>query len=418
MGYADLTHEELAVLVPELMLSGHMIDRSGMPFLIEPFGHDGQTQIAIEEWMGASPVYTRRLREALKVTGDTVEDIFKVLQFDCGAPPQFLDFRYSLTDPYHGEFRNEHCGALIDVEPMGDEYVLAMCHTIQDPTFDATAIATNPKARFRPIHRPPRVPADRQPHCHWSLTIEPDREDLPIPEEATIIGQTEAASVALSPIDPSDDGLTDYTGPLFSDIRFDQWSRSALVRIAEEVAIQHHLLALAFERAVRRHSDTDTSGELMRKQFIGLSGIASARIKNCLKLDFTANGLAELLLLHPALNPVQYTGVTVQLRGVGDGAGVQLRLPADSAATRDRSWMSTIDADHLAPIEAMTVGVDPHWRDISATTASNGDLLIDIGWSDEPARQRDEVTITNLSMGAKWIFEDRGLPLTITPVSR
>jgi hypothetical protein len=69
MGYADLTHEELAVLVPELMLSGHMIDRSGMPFLIEPFGHDGQTQIAIEEWMGASPCAAMACQRPLPQAG-------------------------------------------------------------------------------------------------------------------------------------------------------------------------------------------------------------------------------------------------------------------------------------------------------------------------------------------------------------
>ena len=49
-----------------------------------------------------------------------------------------------------------HCGALMDVEPMGDDFVVAMCHHIEDPTFDATACATNPRARMRPIHRPPR----------------------------------------------------------------------------------------------------------------------------------------------------------------------------------------------------------------------------------------------------------------------
>ena len=47
-----------------------------------------------------------------------------------------------------------------------------MCHTIEDPTFDATAVATNPRAQIRPIHRPPRVPADRHPHCHWTVTID------------------------------------------------------------------------------------------------------------------------------------------------------------------------------------------------------------------------------------------------------
>ena len=33
-----------------------------------------------------------------------------------------------------------------------------MCHDIEDPTFDATAVATNRKAQIRPIHRPPRYP--------------------------------------------------------------------------------------------------------------------------------------------------------------------------------------------------------------------------------------------------------------------
>ena len=51
----------------------------------------------------------------------------------------------------------------MDVEPMGDEYVTAMCHDIEDPTFDATALATNPHAQVRPVHRPPRRPADRTP---------------------------------------------------------------------------------------------------------------------------------------------------------------------------------------------------------------------------------------------------------------
>ncbi|MHC1405371.1 hypothetical protein [Mycobacterium avium] len=245
-----------------------------------------QTQVAIEEWMGASPNYTRRLRHALGVTGDTVEDIFKVLQFDVGAPPQFLDFRYSLIDPNHGEFRNDYCGALIDVEPMGDVWVRAMCHTIQDFTFDATAIATNPKARFRPIHRPPRKPADRTPHCHWSVTIEDSREDLPIPAEAVEVSRCELTALQFDPIDLSDDGLGDYTGPLFSDIRFDQWSRSALVRLAEEVAIQHHLLALAFERSVRRHGGEAKALGLLRRQFTGTAYVGSARIK-------AASGLAS-----------------------------------------------------------------------------------------------------------------------------
>ena len=158
--YADLTRDELALLVPELLLIGHLIDRSGMAWCIEALGREGMAEVAIDEWMAASPIYTpadaagARLRQ-----GDDVITIFKGLQLDIGAPPQFMDFRYTVHDPWHGEFHLDHCGALMDVEPMGEDYVVSMCHDIEDPTFDATAVATNPKAQIRPIHRPPRVAA-------------------------------------------------------------------------------------------------------------------------------------------------------------------------------------------------------------------------------------------------------------------
>ena len=84
--------------------------------------------------------------------------IFKGLQLDVGFPHQFLDVGYDLHDERNGEFWLRSCGALADVIPMGEEFVHGMCHDIEDPTFDATAVATEPRARVRPIHRPPGVP--------------------------------------------------------------------------------------------------------------------------------------------------------------------------------------------------------------------------------------------------------------------
>ena len=157
--YAALSRDELARLVPELLLIGHLIDRSGMAWCIEALGREGMAEVAIDEWMAASPIYTRRMQRALRLCrlrqASDVVTIFKGLQLDIGAPPQFMDFRYTVHDPWHGEFRLDHCGALMDVEPMGEEYVVSMCHDIEDPTFDATAVATNPRAQVRPVHRPP-----------------------------------------------------------------------------------------------------------------------------------------------------------------------------------------------------------------------------------------------------------------------
>ena len=201
--FASLSREQLAILVPELLLIGQMIDRSGMAWCISNFGREEMLQIAIEEWSGASPIYTKRMQRALKYEGDDIPTIFKGLQLDIGAPPQFMDFRYIVHDRWHGEFYLDHCGALLDVEPMGEEYVRGMCHDIEDPTFDATAIATNPKAQMRPIHRPPRAPADRHPHCAWTVIIDeshPDAQGLP---PLAVIEKTRAASWELAPIDPA-----------------------------------------------------------------------------------------------------------------------------------------------------------------------------------------------------------------------
>ncbi len=414
MSYDELAQPELARLVPELLLSGHMIDRSGMGYILAAFGQNGMTEVAIEEWMGASPVYTRRMRTAFGLTGDTVADIFKMMQIDVGAPPQFMDFRYSVIDDCHGEFYLEHCGALIDVEPLGDAAVKQMCHDVEDPTFEATAIATNPRARFVPIHRPPRVPADRHPHCAWTVTIDPENEALPLPEQATVIGATEAANVPLSEIDLTEEGIADYRGPLVDDLQFQQWSRSALTRMAEEVALQHHLLSLSFDLSLRGRCEADRATELLRKQFTGVAGVAAVRLRQCLDVGAGAEGLARVIRLHPALNPLQYTDIAVAVLGTDV---VEVRVPGDSPAMRDRGWVSTIDAAHCEPLEAIGVGVDPHWNRLSARH-DGSDLAVEIRWSQHAAKPRDEVAMTRFSKGAEFDFADRRTPLPLMPIRR
>src|SRR5262247_2745393 len=173
-----LSRRALAVLGREYQLAAHLQDRAGIPQVLARYGAAAMNEIAIAEWMGASPIYTQRMQRALNFHGDDVATIFKGMQFDVGAPHGFLDFRFRILADGSGEFWLPYCGALMDVEPMGERFVVGMCHHIEDPTFDATAVATNPRARMRPLHRPPRVPADREPHCHWRVRIEPDAPPL------------------------------------------------------------------------------------------------------------------------------------------------------------------------------------------------------------------------------------------------
>ena len=389
--FEDLDGATLATLVREYLLCGHLIDRSGMPHVVAALGMDGMRDIAIDEWMGASPIYTNRIKRLLGIGGDGVETIFKCMQVDIGAPPQFMDFRYRVLDDAHGEFWLDCCGALMDVEPLGDDYVTTMCHDIEDPTFDATAAATNPRARMRPIHRPPRVPADRAPHCHWTVTIDETADALPFPAQAERISATRAASLDLA-VTSDDDGRTDYAGPLEPDLAFESFSRGILVALLNEIALQGHLLTLSFADAVERRTDAATAAEIVRKQFTGIAGVAAARIRKALGTD----DLATVLDLHPAFHPRTYIGVE------RDGAVVVLNHCAAIGDRPGRSWADVLDAGGTDALDAMVHAVDPRARCVKA-----GRRRWAIEFDDEPRAAAKEVAVTRFSTGAEFAFERR-----------
>ena len=402
--YADLSRAELATLVPELLLIGQLIDRSGMAWCIASFGREEMLQIAIEEWAGSSPIYTRRMQKALHYEGDDVITIFKGLQFDIGAPPQFMDFRYTVHDRWHGEFHLDHCGALLDVEPMGPDYVTGMCHTIEDPTFDATAVATNPRAQVRPVHRPPRRPADRHPHCAWTVAIDPSHPKAqPIPALA-IIAATKAATWELAPINRDDDGAADYTGPLLSDVDFGAFSHSALVRIADEVCLQMHLLNLAFGVAVAKRAGDDAAlaRSICTKQLTGIAGVAAERIRKALNLPADVGGVTAVLRLHPLFNPAGYVDADI--------AGGRVTV-GPSAAGRDGTWIALCGPGCTLPLQAIATAVDPHLT--VSVTGTATEWTADFTPGPEAATELPEVQVTKVSRGAAFQFQPRrSLPLT------
>jgi len=407
--YAALSRSELATLLPELLLIGQLMDRAGMPWCISAFGREEMAQIAIEEWSGASPVYTGRMQRALRFEasggqGDVVT-IFKGLQLDIGAPPQFMDFRYTVHDRWHGEFRLDHCGALMDVEPMGEDYVRSMCHDIEDPTFDATAVATNPKAQVRPVHRPPRSPGATGPHCAWTVTIDQSHPEVqPLPAYHHVAA-TCAASVGLDPVDPSDEGLGDYSGPLLDDLSFADFSHSALVRMADEVCLQMHLLNLSFVHAVRgRCVEKSQWQEICGKQLVGIAGIAAERIHRALSLPGGVAGALRVLALHPLLNPAAYV-----VASVSDATVTVSRSPAHD----DGAWIAGCGPSRPAPLQAVVRAVDPTLDVVVDGSATDWTLSVTTG--NPSAKEPDEVAVTRFSTGASFEFEPR-LSLPMSPV--
>jgi hypothetical protein len=401
--YADLTREQLAGLVRELLLVGQLIDRSGMAWCISAFGRDAMAQVAIEEWGCASPVYTRRMQQALGFVGDDVPTIFKGLQLDIGAPHQFLDFRFEVVDARHGEFWLDHCGALADVVPMGEDYVRAMCHDIEDPTFDATAVATHRRAQIRPLHRPPYDAPRDGAVCRWTIVIDdshPEAQDLP---GLAAIRASVAASTALAPIDPTDEGRADYTGPVMSDFPAEEFSHSALVRIADELCLQMQLLDLSFAQAVRaRAADAEQLTSILRKQLTGIAGVAATRLRAFLGLGTDEADALEVLRLLPMLGPSAYVDARVE-----SGALVVRRSPAHD----DDGWLGLLGPGWAAALDAAVHAVDPRFSVEVSGDADEWRAVVVVG---EERPVADEVAVTRFSTGATWEFEPRrALPLTV-----
>jgi hypothetical protein len=283
-----------------------------------------------------------------------------------------------------------------------------MCHDIEDPTFDATASATNPKAQVRPIHRPPRVPADRSPVCHWTVVIDEAHPELPEPLVAEAMATTQAANLELDPIDVGDRGRYEYAGPLVADLQFSEWSGSALRRIIEEVCLQGHLLVLSFLAATAKRAGSHHAAiEFGRRQFTGVAGVTADRFRNALNLPPTLAGAARLLALHPALQPYNYVHCDVTL---GEDR-IVVELGRNTGAMADRAWPSVLDADHLGPLDAIVWAIDPHLR-CEAVSDTNS-LVVQVVPGTTPAPLSNDVLLTRFSTGATHSFETRGTPVAI-----
>jgi len=412
---ASFTRRALARLGREWLLIGHLQDRVGMPLVLALHSPDDMAAVAIDEWMGASPIYSARTQRTLNFHGNDVTTIFKNIQLDIGAPHQFMDFRYKVSDPRHGEFWLDHCGALMDVEPMGEDYVRRMCHDIEDPTFDATAAAAHPCAKIRPIHRPPRVPADRAPHCHWSVTIDESTEPYAQHANLDVLARSRLADIEL--VDPGVDaeagGWADYSGDFEPDFGLEDLGHRALVLSLQEVAVQTHLLARAFLTCVAQRWGEAEAAQHNPEVFAGVAGIGAERIRGAMGIDTDdAAAIAKVLQLHPVFHPRTYVTPGIDLQ---DEHTVRLALRDAPCFAEDdeHSWLATFERDDASSSAidaiAQTVNRCARSRRVAPGTDERHAFVITIDPANEPAPLLGPVSLARLSTGATVTFTPRRL---------
>jgi hypothetical protein len=400
-----LPRRELVPVALENMLAGMIVTRALLPQVVLGGGDlDLMNQLAIDEWMGASPVYTRRLRALMGITGDDVTAIMKALQLDVGFVHQYMHVGYRVLDPDHAEFWLEHCGALLDTEPHGEERVFGMCHTIEDPTFDATALATNPRARIRPIHRPPRQPSDRHPHCHWTITIDAANEPVgPIALTEAVAALPLSSVPNPAPPDREPGGRRDYRGPFDPGFELSDLSHGALVAATREFQVQAHLLMCSSDLALRDRLGPDSAGPLVADAWAGASWIASERLRRALPGPGDPADLARVVAVHPMLPPgferdVEETpaGVTVELRPVTPG----LLDPGHPG------WCGLLAAGERRGLDALARGFDARARVESLDAADDAvrfEIVLDPAAA--PTPEPDAVSLVRIGMVSGWDFD-------------
>jgi hypothetical protein len=411
VGLADFSRQALAHLGREYLLNGHLQDRVGLPLVAKKFGGAAYVQFSVTEWMGASPIYSQRMQRAMRFEGHDVSTVFKNLQLDIGAPHQFMDFQFRLDRPEYGEFWLPHCGALLDVEPYGEKFVKLMCHDIEDPTFDATAAATHPKMKMRPIHRPPRVPEGRYPSCRWSVFIGDDAEPFEQHPNLEII---RASKVATIPIDVPDTdaepgGWPDYSGPFDPGFQLEDLSHGALITVNQEFAVQSHLLSRAFMLCASQHGDEHTAIELGAAQWTGIAALTAERLRKRLRIDGDdIEAVAKVFQLHPCFLPRTYVDFRVEISGP-QSARIEI---GDCPALREgdsHSWFAGLGAEPHPAFEAIAGSVNRRARCHAVSSPKNARLAWDIviDPAAEPRAEPEELALAKVSRGAAFSFEQR-----------
>jgi hypothetical protein len=355
---------QLAQLGREYMLCSQFNSRTGYAALRINHGDEAYKDIAIANWMGASPVYTRRMQKAMGFAGGTdVATIFKGLQLECGFTHQYFDVHFEVLAAEKGRFWLNSCGALLETEPRGADAVKVMCHDIEDPTFNATAIATNARARMVPVHRPPRVPTDRVPHCEWMVFIDPDADEVTEPDITRLLSSTLLAAVAIErPVGTEPGGIDDYAGPIFEQLQLEQLSHAALVVVCSELAVQVHLLIAGLMLSVAQRYGEAAALAIGEFQMTGSCQVVSHRLSTWLGCEGSGiDGIVAVLHIHPAFQPREYSAVKLTRLDENRALFELLDCPAGEEEL-PYGWHTLLVRGMCGGLEGLVRGVDPRAR--------------------------------------------------------
>jgi len=379
-----LSRTALAQLCREYMLVAMYHDRALMPHVVAAGGQDATIRQADGEWMGASPVYTRRNKENLQISGDGVAEIFKSFQFDVGAPHHYLDFQFDVIDHGLGYFWLPYCGAhdyLRQLAANDEALVTNMCHHMEDRTFDATLAATNPSARAVPIHRPPKPDEFTGDHCRWEVSIAPadgeTNEARPGEGSHQVVASSLAADYTFVMGDSLETGgRSDYSGDFDPHLRLEDFAHNVLVRQAKEFSIDVHLLMRAAYFSIDESLGLEVLDDAAPQHRAAMAPAVVARLRESLRIEGDdMEAIAKMLQVDPILvdDYVRYEVQVIDARHGRISFDPSSDAVSDDVCRSPLSWLSKADSPGF---EHTVHAVNPRAR-VRPTGTLTWDIEID-----------------------------------------
>ena len=359
----DLDHELLAHYGREVMLANHIHDRGALVQVAFKFGLEAQTAVAIDEWMGSSPIYNARNRALLKMHGDDVGTIMKGFQLDVGAPHNFLHFHYELKSPEHGFFWLTHCGAYNHIRRMTNAdpaMETQICHHMEDPTFDATVMAVNPQARCRAEFRPPHGEVPSGGPCRWEIVIDKAIGLVEANPITALVKQSNAAEFDFADIEADEEGMVDYSGTFKHDLTLADLGHNVLARQCKEFALDVHLLNRACYTSIAERWGEEVLSELAIEQWRAMAPVTVHRLRQVFGIEGDSmSSILKVLQLNPFLPP-EYLALEYTLIDEGK-ARMYLHDCAALEEPQARGIVSLLTHTPSTPgFDAMAKEVNPH----------------------------------------------------------
>ena len=272
--------EQLAVLVPELLLTGHLIDRAGMPWCTQAFGPDGMTAVAIEVGRRQPDLHAPHAAGA-GVRGRRRRDDLQGLQLDIGARPS------SWTSATGSTTRSTVASSSTTAAPCWTSSRSATASSGDVPRHRGPDVR-----RDRGGHQPEGAdaagapaapaPADRQPHCAWTVTIDGTPPRWSRSRRLPSTPARGAANVVLDPIDPADVG-TPTTAATCSATSTSRPSRTLPWRASPTgVPPDAPAQPVLRPRGHRPGAGQATTRRIALSQLVGHAGITAERLHRAL----------------------------------------------------------------------------------------------------------------------------------------